>query len=279
MKFYYWLDLQQFADGGNSGDASQAAAGTTGEGNETGQAAAAGTETRATFEELIKGEYKEDYDKAVQKIVRQRFAGAKQNEAKLEKMGPIMQALAAKYNTSPDDIDSIAKYIEEDDELYEEAALREGLTVDQYKRISRMEEENRRLHAQQELNEQRRAANEQYQRWVQEAEQVKAEFPNFDLNTYIQNEEFQRLLRSGVSLRNAYAAMDIDNILPGAMQYTAQQVARKTASTIAARGNRPAEGGMSGQAATKVTTDVSKLSNAEIEQLVRRASMGERVTF
>lgn len=277
MKYFYMLHLQQFADGGNSGDASQAAAGTTGEGTE--QAAAAGNETRATFEDLIKGEYKEDYDKAVQKIVRQRFSRAKADEEKLNKMAPILQALASKYGTDAEDIDSIAKYIEEDDELYEEAALKAGLTVDQYKRFSRMEAENQRLQAERQLNEQRRIAQQQYDIWLEQSEKVKAEFPDFDLNTYLSDERFQSLLRNGVGLREAYIALDADRILPGAMAYTAQQVAKKTAASIAQRGLRPMEGALSGQASSKAKTDVSKMTNAEIADYVRRASRGERIAL
>ena len=271
----YFLNLQRFADG--SGDASQAAAGESGEST---QQAAAANETRASFEDLIKGDYKEDYDKAVQKVVRQRLAGAKENEARLAKMGPIMQALASKYGvTDANDIDSIARYVEEDESLYEDAAYKAGMSVDQYKKFSRIEAENQRLTAERQLNEQRRAAQEQYDKWLEEAEQVKGEFPNFDLNTALQNERFQRLLRAGVDLRSAYVATDTDNVLSGAMSYTAQQVARKTSATIAQRGNRPVEGGMSGQAASKAKTDVSKLSNADIADLVRRATQGERVVF
>ena len=277
MKYFYMLHLQQFADGGNSGDASQAAAGTTGEGTE--QAAAAGNETKATFEDLIKGEYKEDYDKAVQKIVRQRFSRAKADEEKLNKMAPILQALASKYGTDAEDIDSIAKYIEEDDELYEEAALKAGLTVDQYKRFSRMEAENQRLQAERQLNEQRRIAQQQYDIWLEQSEKVKAEFPDFDLNTYLSDERFQSLLRNGVGLREAYIALDADRILPGAMAYTAQQVAKKTAESIAQRGLRPMEGALSGQASSKAKTDVSKMTNAEIAEYVRRASRGERIAL
>ena len=277
MKYFYMLHLQQFADGGNSGDASQAAAGTTGEGTE--QAAAAGNETRATFEDLIKGEYKEDYDKAVQKIVRQRFSRAKADEEKLNKMAPILQALASKYGTDAEDIDSIAKYIEEDDELYEEAALKAGLTVDQYKRFSRMEAENQRLQAERQLNEQRRVAQQQYDIWLEESEKLKAEFPDFDLNTYLPDERFQRLLKNVVGLREAYIALDADRILPGAMAYTAQQVAKKTAASIAQRGLRPMEGALSGQASSKAKTDVSKMTNAEIAEYVRRASRGERIAL
>lgn len=274
------LNLQRFAESGESESStfSYAADGSTGE---VGQAAAADTETRVSFEDLIKGEYKEDYDKSVQKILRQRLSGAKANEAKLAKQAPIMQALASKYGVEDvDDIDSIAKYVDEDESLYEDAAYKAGLTVDQYKRISAIEAENQRLNAERQMNEQRRAAQAQYDQWIEEAAQIQQEFPGFNLDSCLQNETFQRLLRSGVDLRSAYIAMDADNVIPSVMGYTAQQVAKKTAHTIAQRGSRPMEGGMAGQASAKTKSDVSKLSNAEIAELVRRATVGrETISF
>lgn len=275
----FLLYLQRFADSGSegAGDSTQAAAGT----GETEQAAAA--ETKASFEDLIKGEYKEDYDKAVQKIVRQRFSKAKANEEKLGKMTPIMQALASKYGVDAEDIDSIAKYVGEDDALYEEAAYKAGLTVEQYKHLSVIEAENQRLKAEREANEERRAANEWYEQKVQEAEQLKAEFPDFDLDSMLQDQRFVNLIHPrnpyAVPMREAYLAMHMDQILPGAMEQTAKQVAKKTADTIRQRGARPVEGGMSGQAASKVHVDVSKLTNDEIADYARRAMLGERINF
>ena len=275
----FLLYLQRFADSGSegAGDSTQAAAGT----GETEQAAAA--ETKASFEDLIKGEYKEDYDKAVQKIVRQRFSKAKANEEKLGKMTPIMQALASKYGVDAEDIDSIAKYVGEDDALYEEAAYKAGLTVEQYKHLSVIEAENQRLKAEREANEERRAANEWYEQKVQEADQLKAEFPDFDLDSMLQDQRFVNLIHPrnpyAVPMREAYLAMHMDQILPGAMEQTAKQVAKKTADTIRQRGARPVEGGMSGQAASKVHVDVSKLTNDEIADYARRAMLGERINF
>ena len=275
----FLLYLQRFAEGSDgAGDSTQAAAGT---GEATEQAAAA--ETRASFEDLIKGEYKEDYDKAVQKIVRQRFSKAKANEEKLGKIAPIMSALAAKYGCDAEDIDGIAQFVSDDDELYEEAAYKAGLTVDQYKRISVIEAENQRLRAERERNEQRRAANEWYEQKLQEAEQLKAEFPDFNLDEMMKDERFVNLIHPqnpyAVPIREAYLAMSMDKILPGAMEQTAKAVAKKTADTIRQRGARPLEGGMSGQASLKAHTDVSKLTDAEIADYVRRANRGERITF
>lgn len=268
----YRLNLQRFAD---SGDTTQDAAGA----GESTQQDAAANETRVSFDELIKGDYKEDYEKAIKQAIGRRMQGAKANEAKLAKLSPIMQALASKYGTDPEDIESIAKYVDEDESMYEDAAYKAGMSVDQFKRFSRIEAENQRLNAERQQNALRQQAQATYEKWQAEAEEIKASYPNFDLDTYLADEHFQNLLREGVPLKNAYIALDADNIIPGAMAYTAQAVAAKTAATIAQRGSRPIEGGMSGQASSKVKTDVSKLSNAEIADLVQRASRGERFSF
>ena len=285
-KKLYVLQLQMFADGGAeggtggaSGETSQDAAGSTGEGTEQDAAAETQQETKTTFEELIKGEYKDDYDKAVQKIMRQRFAKsearAKANEEQLSKVAPILQALASKYGVDATDVDSIAKYVDEDDALYEDAAYKAGMDVNQYKTYVRVMAENQRLVAERQANEQRRAMNEQVQRWRAEEQQIKAEFPAFDLDSLMQDERFGRMVQTGVPLRNAYIAMEADHILPEAMSFAARQGARKAQETIAQRGSRPMEGGMSGQAASKVKADVSKLSNAEIAEMAAKIMRGE----
>ena len=277
-KYFYVLRLQRFAEGGSegadSGVTSQDAAGSTGEATSQ-DAAAEAQETRVSFDELIKGEYKEDYDKAVQKIVRQRFAKAKANEEQLSKVTPILQALASKYGCDAADVDAIAQYVGEDDALYEDAALQAGMTVDQYKQYARVMAENQRLIAERQANEQRRAMNAKVAQWREEEKAIKAEFPGFDLDSMIQDDTFNRMVQDGVSLRDAYIAMEADSILPAAMSYAAQQGARKAQATIAQRGSRPMEGGMSGQAASKVKTDVSKMSNAEIADMAARIMRGE----
>lgn len=271
------LNLQRFAEGGESSESAQATEQT---GESTEQVAAVNTETRKSFDELIKGDYKEDYEKSIKQAIGRRMQGAKANEAKLAKIAPIMQALASKYGIEdPEDIESISKYVEDDDAMYEDAAYEAGMTVDQYKRYARIEAENRRLLAERQENEDRRRATAQYNIWKEEAEKIQAEFPNFNLETYLQDERFQALLRNHVDLRTAYIAMDADNVIPQAMGYAAKETARKTAATISQRGLRPAEGGLSTQASSKAETDVSKLSDAEMADLVRRASQGERIRF
>lgn len=59
------------------------------------------------------------------------------------------------------------------------------------------------------------------------------------------------LLRSGVDARTAYEVVHKDEIIGGAMQYTAQRVQEKVVNDIRARGMRPPENGGSGHRAPR----------------------------
>lgn len=288
MKKFYMLCLQQFAEGaaGDSGAASssQDAAGTTGEG--TGQAAADGQETRATFEEMLEAnpDYKDAHNKSVQKAIRQRFAKAKAIEDRMNKAAPILSLVAAKYGlTDPNDLDSIQAAMDKDDSWYEERAYRNGYTVEQQREIDALIAENNRLKAAREEAERQRSRDAWLAQREAEAKALKQEFPDFDLNAMMQDEGFVNMIRPenpfAVPMRAAYIAMNADGIIGGAMNYTAQQVAKKTADTIRQRGSRPSEGGMSGQASSKAGVDVSKLSGAEILDYAKRAERGESIRF
>ena len=275
-KWFYLLRLQRFAEGGSegagTGDTSQDAAGSAGEA--TPQDAAAQETQKATFEEMLKAnpDYKEAYDKSMQKAIRQRFAKAKAAEDRWAKAVPILNVYAAKYGVDPEDLDAMQEAVDKDYSLYEERAYGNGLTVEQQIKMDKLTAENNRLREERQAEALQRSREAWLRQREAEAAELKQEFPDFDLSAMMQNERF-------IPMREAYIAMNADGILQGAMSYTAQQVAKKTATTIAQRGSRPVEGGMSGQASAKVATDVSKLSNAEIAEYVLRAQRGEHITL
>lgn len=282
----YMLHLQQFADAaGDTGGAttSQDAAGNAGEA--TTQDAAAQETQKATFEEMLKAnpDYKEAYDKSMQKAIRQRFAKAKAAEDRWAKAVPILNVYAAKYGVDPEDLDAMQEAVDKDYSLYEERAYDNGLTVEQQIKMDKLTAENNRLREERQAEALQRSREAWLRQREAEAAELKQEFPDFDLSEMMQNERFVNLIHPdnqyAIPMREAYIAMNADGILQGAMSYTAQQVAKKTATTIAQRGSRPVEGGMSGQASAKVATDVSKLSNAEIAEYVLRAQRGEHITL
>ena len=287
--FLMTLDLQLFAEGG-SGDGGTGSAGETGA---TGTAAVSQTsitdadgttatniDREAEFEKLIKGEYKDLYDKRMQDTVKNRLKGQKETVERYEALAPTLETLAKKYGVDASDINALNKAIEEDDAYYEEEALEKGVTVEQLKQFKKMERENAELKKMRDEQNAKEAAEKKVAGWMKESKQVQAIYPQFDLKGELQNPKFVDLLRvPGVDVRTAYELTHKDEIIAGAMQFTAKTVEKKIADKIAANGARPTENGLNSQSASLTKSDVSQLSKADILDIQRRVARGEKVSF
>ena len=236
-------------------------------------------ERTARFEELIKGEFKDLYDARVQDTIRQRLKGNEATVQKYNALSPVLDLLAGKYGVKADDIEALSKAIEDDETFYEDEALEKGLTVEQVKSIRKMERENAQLKAQMAQQRNQQQADALYAAWMQQAEQVKGIYPSFDLAAELQNEQFRNLLRSNVPVQTAYEVIHKDEIIPAAMQFTAQKVTEKVANAVRAGQRRPAEGAMASTAAVSVKSDVSQLTRADREEIARRVARGEKIRF
>lgn len=237
------------------------------------------TEDRnAKYEAFIK-EHKDLDDARIQNIVQKRLKGSKETVEKYEALAPTLEILAKKYGVDASDVKALSKAIEEDDSYFEEEALEKGLTVTQLKEIKKMERENADLKRQMEEQNRRDNANKVYAQWMEQAESTKAIYPSFDLRTEMQNPRFADLLRSNVDVRTAYEVIHKDEIIPAAMHFTAKQVEQKLTNKIIANGARPAENGNSSQSASVVKSDVSQLSKADRQEIIRRVQRGEKIRF
>ena len=286
--FLKHLDLQLFAEG--AGDGGTGADGATGA---TGTAAESQTQItdsdgntaqvidrKAEFDKLIKGEYKDLYDARVQDTIQKRLKGTKETVEKYEALAPTLEMMAKKYGVDASDIEALNKAIEEDDAYYEEEALEKGLTVQQLKEIRKMERENADLKKQMEAQRNKENADKLVASWMEQSEQVKHIYPSFNLEAEMQNPKFVDLLRvPGVDVRTAYELTHKDEIIAGAMQFTAKTVEKKLTDKIIANGARPSENGMNSQSAAITKSDVSQLSKADILDYQRKIARGERVDF
>ena len=298
------LDLQFLAEGG--GDGGTGAAGATGVtgvaaapqtkgaknpladvkyGIMTGGAPAAEVQDAATpdrnaeFEKLIRGEYKDLYNQRVQDTIQKRLKGTQETVDKFNAMSPMLDMLSRKYGVDASDIDGLSKAIEEDDAYYEDEAMEKGISVQQLKEIRKMERENAELKRQMNEKTTQENASKLYAAWMDQAQQAKAVYPSFNLEAEMQNPQFVNLLRSNVDVRTAFEVLHKDEILPAAMQYTAKTVEQKLAKKIAAGGARPVENGISSQSAARVKSDVSQLSKADRDEIIRRVQRGEKISF
>jgi hypothetical protein len=302
------LNLQLFAEGAGGGDGGTGAEGAKGvtaaaampqtkgvknnpladvkygiqEGDNTPAAEVEATPTEdrnAKFEALIKGEYKDLYDARVQNTIQQRLKGQKETVDKYNALAPTLEILAKKYGVDASDPKALNKAIEEDDSYFEEEALEKGISVEQLKEIKKIERENATLRQQMEEQNRRDNANRFYKQMMEQAESVKAVYPSFDLRAEMQNPRFVDLLRNNVDVRTAYEVLHKDDIIPAAMQFAAKTAEQKLTNNIIANGARPTENGNASQGATVVKSDVSQLSKADRQEIIRRVQRGEKIRF
>ena len=233
----------------------------------------------AKFEELIKGEYKDLYDAKMQDTIQKRLKSSKETVDKYNALAPTLELMASKYGVDASDIDALTKAIEEDDSYYEQEAMEKGMTVKQLKEVKKMERENAALKAQMEEAQRQENGKKLYSQWMTQADETKKVYPSFDLQTEMQNQKFVDLLRSNIDVRTAYEVTHKDEIISGAMQFTAKTVEQKVANKIAANGARPIENGMSSQSSSLVKSDVSQLSKADRAEIIRRVQRGEKIRF
>lgn len=243
----------------------------------------------AEFEKLIKGEYQKEYGKRVEKAIQQRFRNYNDQQAKAKRaddVTPLLDMLAAKYGlASTDDIGAIIKAAQDDSSMFEEAAAKQGLTVEQYRRISAVERENARLREAEANANRQRESETILANWYNQGEALKQRYPSFDfaVECDVQQspqtaERFLGLLKSGVDVQTAYEVVHKDEIIGGAMQYTAQVVQRKTVNDIRARGMRPSENGTAANApTTQRKANPAEWTKKDMEEVARRVERGEKI--
>ena len=233
----------------------------------------------AEFEALIKGQYKDLYDAKMQDTIQKRLKGQKEVVDKFNSLTPTLELLASKYGVDVGDIEALNAAIEEDDSFYEQEAMDRGMTVKDYKAFRKMEKENAALKAQMDEAQKHENGKKLFAQWMQQADETKKVYPSFNLEAEMNNQKFLDLLKSNVDVRTAYEVTHKDEIIAGAMQFTAKTVEQKVANKIAANGARPVENGMSSQSSSLVKSDVSQLSREDRAEIIRRVQRGEKIKF
>lgn len=236
---------------------------------------------KATFQELIRGEHKEAFEKEIKKALDKRLKGTKNTVEAYERMLPAMEVLAKKYGIDISkgmDAAAIADAVANDAGMYREEAERMGLSEEQAMERAKLERELRRM---QRVQEEQQHQEQQRKAWgeiVRQAEAVKEVYPAFDLEAEMQNPNFMRLLGAGVPVRTVFEVIHKDEINQAMMQYTAQKTSEQIAGSIQANGRRPVENGASGgNPPGSLRTDPKSLSKEEREDIKKRARRGEKV--
>lgn len=234
-------------------------------------------EKRKAFRALVDGEYKDQYTEDTQRIIDRRFRETKNLETQLSQQKPILDMLMQRYKIGDGDLGKLTQAIENDNAYWSQAAEEAGMSVEQYKQFQKLQRENAQLLQAQRRSQSQQAAEKQLQKWYQEAEAMKADYPDFDLGRESQDPQFLSMLRSGVPVKLAYEVMHMDEIKSTVAQTTAQQTEKQVVEGIRAKGARPAENGTSSQSGFVVKDDPAKWTKKDRAEIVRRVQRGEQI--
>ena len=119
----------------------------------------------------------------------------------------------------------------------------------------------------------------EYAKILEGAADAGASYPDFDLAKESQSRTFVNLVASGLSVKSAYEALHHDEIVEAAERRAADEAAEAAARGREISSSLPPENGTSRGVAADLRRDVSKLSAAEIKDIIRRVERGEKVKF
>ena len=243
-------------------------------------------ERRKAFGELLRGEYADLTEELMQNAVTEATRRLEASPA----MKGLMQALQEKYGTDANDLVALTEAVRngavKDDAYYEKLAMEKGVSTRTARELDKLESQNKHLTEQQQLIQQMERQREQQARiaelqagWDREAEQLKAQYPDFNMAEVLANPEVEKMMRSGVSMTNAYRSAYFDHILKQQQAATARQVEQGVVNRMQQRNARPGENGTRPGGAVQTKIDVSHMSRKEMEEMERRAMRGEVITL
>lgn len=283
-----WL-LQLHADGAEGAGAEAGAE--TGVSAQSAEPGDAGSEVSAaeepaaqeeSFDDLIKGRYRDEYRARTEELVRKRLEGTAKEQTRLKKenksWAKIGRLLGERYGMDPKslDVDQLVQRVMADNSNFEDFADRDGTSPDtaREKLLSRWERED--LQAQ--IDERNRQEQERsfFASLSAQEPKLKEKFgEDFSMEAELGNEQFLRFLSYGMTAEQAYETIHHEELLQRAREEATQEAARKTAAAVAAGAARPRENGNGTSGATiSSTPEFSRERMAEIE---RRAKRGERI--
>lgn len=274
------LNLRMFdGEGGGEGSAATGAEAAAPETTEGQQAEQTPEEREKAFNDMINGDFRDLFDARMQKAIKERVGEVKQLQQQLQQQNDVIGMVAKKYGISTDKMGDIREALESDDVFWEEAAADQGMTVDSYKKMVKLEAENEALHKAREEAERKNQKDAVFQKWDREAEELKRMYPQFDLQSEIQDKRFLDLMGAGIDMRTIYETLHHDEILPALMQQTAKAATKQQAAAARSGQMRPAENGMSSRPAAQTVKDPAKMTKEERQEYARRAARGEIITF
>ena len=116
--------------------------------------------------------------------------------------------------------------------------------------------------------------------WLKESGEIKELYPDFDLRNELRSSKlFAQLVLAGAPLKASYEIVHKDEIISGAMAYTADKVREQVVKNIETKGRRPLENGISSESAVMTAVDVNALTAKDIHKILKQVENGASIKF
>ncbi len=116
--------------------------------------------------------------------------------------------------------------------------------------------------------------------WLKESGEIKETYPDFDLRNELRSSKlFSQLVLAGAPVKSAYEIVHKDEIISGAMAYTADKVREQVVKNIETKGRRPLENGISSESAVMTAIDVNALTPKDIHKILKQVENGASIKF
>lgn len=238
---------------------------------------AASTQTAAQQEEPAAGKATMTWDdfmaipennERMQRTMSERVKrAARESSETMQALGPALELIANKYGIKANedgqyDFKAITDAVTNDDSYYEDKASSMGVDVETAKHIAQLEAEQERNAQLQQKQQRDQQLREHFMKMQQQANDVQAILPGFDLQQAINDPQFVWLTspdnRNALTVKQAVYALYGDKIQEQAVNAVAQRVKLDVANSIRS-GVRPRENGGSATGPVSATPNLKEM--------------------
>lgn len=251
------FDIQYFADEAITEEAGEPSAPDAGEHEKEN------TE-KPDFDELIKGDYREEYGKRVSEVIKKRLKENSSLEKDMKQLrsaiGSLGQSLGIEADKTEDIILELKKRIGKDDV----SSNAQGADPDDDgKDTFRTDTLKMTL-----------------DKLIRGCAYTKEFYPGFDIARELKDPGFRAMLAiTGNDPKKSFEILHHDEIIASAVQDAARRTEEKLAGSIASRAQRPSEGATENTASIYIDNDPRSLTRAQRADIKKRVRRGERITW
>ena len=217
------------------------------------------------FDELVRGDYRQEYNKKVEEIIKNRLKDHYQLKKSLEDITEALNGLKDKLGIKAKDNKEIISQITE----------RLGKADSTFN----VKETNSSDEVRNEKNTLTNARGE-VMKLLSNSEKAKEYYPQFDIKKELKDPEFRKILKfTGNDPKKAFEILHFDEIVSSIIRDTAKLAQERMAGSIAAKASRPVEGAQSASSTVYINQDPKSLSKADRADIKRRVRRGEKIVW